>query len=79
MELDRDQVALTASSGRVLTSMQVLPVSEEIGRIIMNNGNAIEIADQAKKEGIRDLRESALLKVMQGVTGLEEINRVTTD
>ena len=58
---------------------QVLPISEEIGRIIMNNGTAIDIADQAKAEGIRDLRQSALLKVMEGVTGLEEINRVTKD
>lgn len=58
---------------------QVLPISDEIGRIIMENGNAIDIADQAKKEGIRDLRGSALLKVLQGVTSLEEINRVTKD
>jgi type IV pilus assembly protein PilB len=58
---------------------QVLPVSEAIGRIIMENGNAMEIADQAKKEGIADLRESAIKKVIAGVTSLEEINRVTKD
>ncbi len=58
---------------------QVLPMSEEIGRIIMENGNAMDIADQAKKEGIADLRESALKKVIAGVTSLEEINRVTKD
>ena len=58
---------------------QVLPVSEAIGRIIMEGGNAIDIADQAKKEGIADLRESALKKVIAGVTSLEEINRVTKD
>ena len=58
---------------------QVLPISEEIGRIIMSNGNALQIADQAAKEGVRDLRASALLEVIQGVTGLEEINRVTKD
>jgi type IV pilus assembly protein PilB len=58
---------------------QVLPVSESIGRIIMENGNAMEIADQAKKEGIADLRESAIKKVIAGVTSLEEINRVTKD
>ena len=58
---------------------QVLPISEEIGRIIMENGNAIDIADQAKKEGIADLRESAIKKVIAGVTSLEEINRVTKD
>jgi type IV pilus assembly protein PilB len=58
---------------------QVLPVSEEIGRIIMSNGNALDVADQAKKEGISDLRESAIKKVISGVTSLEEINRVTKD
>ena len=58
---------------------QVLPVSEEIGRIIMSNGNALDVADQAKKEGIADLRESAIKKVISGVTSLEEINRVTKD
>ncbi len=58
---------------------QVLPVSEAIGRIIMENGNAMEIADQAKKEGIADLRESGLKKVKDGVTSLDEINRVTKD
>jgi len=58
---------------------QVMPISEEIGRIIMTEGNAIDIADQAKKEGIPDLRESGLKKVMAGITSLEEINRVTKD
>jgi type IV pilus assembly protein PilB len=58
---------------------QVMPVSEEMGRIIMEGGNAIDIADQAQKEGIRDLRQSGLLKVIQGVTSLEEVNRVTQD
>jgi len=58
---------------------QVLPISDEIGRIIMTGGNAIDIADQAKKEGIPDLRKSALTKAKSGVTSLEEINRVTQD
>jgi len=58
---------------------QVLPISEEIGRIIMSGGNAIDIADQAEKEGIPDLRKSALIKTKSGVTSLEEINRVTKD
>jgi len=58
---------------------QVLPISEEIGRIIMSGGNAINIADQAEKEGIPDLRKSALTKTKSGVTSLEEINRVTKD
>lgn len=58
---------------------QVMPISEEMGRIIMAGGNAIDIADQAKKEGIPDLHDSALEKVRQGVTSLEEINRVITE
>jgi type IV pilus assembly protein PilB len=58
---------------------QVMPMSEQIGRIIMQGGNALDIADQAKKEGIPDLRESGLKKAIQGVTSLEEVNRVTKD
>jgi len=58
---------------------QVMPVSEAIGRIIMENGNAMQLADQASKEGVADLRTSGLKKVQQGVTSLEEINRVTKD
>jgi type IV pilus assembly protein PilB len=58
---------------------QVMPVSEAMGRIIMENGNAMQLADQARKEGVADLRESGLKKVRDGVTGLEEINRVTKD
>ncbi len=58
---------------------QVMPISEDMGRIIMSGGNAIDIADQAKKEGIPDLHDSALEKMRQGVTSLEEINRVITE
>jgi type IV pilus assembly protein PilB len=58
---------------------QVMPVSEAIGRIIMENGNSLQLADQARKEGVPDLRESGLKKVKNGVTSLEEINRVTKD
>ncbi|MDH3418147.1 MAG: type IV-A pilus assembly ATPase PilB [Gammaproteobacteria bacterium] len=58
---------------------QVMPVTDAIGRIIMEGGNAIQIADQAVKEGIPDLRRSGLKKVKDGVTSLEEINRVTID
>ncbi|HUM93681.1 MAG TPA: type IV-A pilus assembly ATPase PilB [Candidatus Competibacter sp.] len=58
---------------------EVLPISEEIGRIIMESGNALQIAEQARKEGINDLRRSGLNKVRMGLTSLEEINRVTTD
>ncbi len=58
---------------------QVMPVSEAIGRIIMENGNSLQIADQAKREGVADLRESGLKKVKNGLTSLDEINRVTKD
>jgi len=58
---------------------QVMPMSEEIGRIIMQNGNAMDIADQATKDGIDDLRRSGLKKVKAGVMGLKELNRVTKD
>ncbi len=58
---------------------EVMPISEEIGRIIMANGNAMHIADQARKEGINDLRQSGLNKVRMGLTSLEEVNRVTTE
>ncbi|HHH35294.1 MAG TPA: type IV-A pilus assembly ATPase PilB [Gammaproteobacteria bacterium] len=58
---------------------QVMPVSEEMGRIIMAGGNAIDLADQARKEGIADLHESGLKKVKQGILSLEELNRVITE
>ncbi len=58
---------------------QVMPVTEEIGRIIMAGGNAIDINDAAKKAGIWDLRRSGLAKVQSGMTSLEEINSVTID
>ena len=56
-----------------------MPVSEEMGRIIMEGGNAMQLAEQAKKEGIPDLRESGLLKVKNGITSLDELNRVTKE
>jgi type IV pilus assembly protein PilB len=58
---------------------QVMPVTEEIGRIIMGGGNAIDIADQAHKEGVWDLRRAGLEKVKNGLTSLTEINSVTTE
>lgn len=58
---------------------EVMPLSEEIGRIIMAGGNSIQIADQARIEGVNDLRQSGLNKVRQGMTSLEEVNRVTTE
>jgi len=58
---------------------QVMKISESMGRIIMEGGNALDIADQAQKENIPDLRQSALLKIKQGILSLEEANRVTKD
>jgi type IV pilus assembly protein PilB len=58
---------------------QVMPISEEMGRLIMEGGNSLQLAEQAAKEGVRDLRQSGLIKVRQGITSLEEINRITKD
>jgi type IV pilus assembly protein PilB len=58
---------------------EVMPLSDEMGRIIMEGGNSIQIADQARREGINDLRQSGLNKVRMGLTSLEEVNRVTTE
>lgn len=57
---------------------EVVKITDEIARIIMREGNSIEIADQCRQDGFRDLQRSALLKVMQGITSLEEIHRVTS-
>jgi type IV pilus assembly protein PilB len=58
---------------------QVMPVSEEIQRIIMANGTSLDIAAQAQAEGVRDLRRSGLLKVKQGVTSLDEVLDTTNE
>jgi type IV pilus assembly protein PilB len=58
---------------------QVMPVTDAIGRLIMSGANAMDLADQAAKEGVDDLRRSALKKVKQGILSLEEANRVTKD
>ena len=58
---------------------EVLPVTESIGRIILEGGSAPHIRDQARKEGVWDLRMAALKKVLDGVTSLEEVNRVTVE
>ena len=57
---------------------EVMKLNDEISRIIMDNGNAIQIADASERAGFDDLRKSALKKVAQGVTSLEEANRVTS-
>jgi len=58
---------------------QVMPISDNIRRIILAGGNAMEIADQALADKIPDLRQSALLKVKNGITSLTEANRITVD
>ncbi len=58
---------------------QVMEVSETMGKIIMADGNAMQIAEQAANEGVIDLRRAGLNKVKEGTTSLEEINRVTIE
>ncbi len=58
---------------------QVMPMSEKVQRIVLEGGNALQIAEAAEADGVDDLRRSALVKVMHGVTSLAEINRVTKD
>jgi type IV pilus assembly protein PilB len=58
---------------------QVMQISDAIKRLIMDGANAIAIADQAAKEGIPNIRQSALKKVMDGITSIEEINSVTME
>ena len=58
---------------------QVMPMTDEIQAIVLEGGNVQQIADAAQRSGVRDLRQSALLKARNGVTSLAEINRVTKD
>jgi len=58
---------------------EVMPITDSISRIILEEGNALRITEQARSEGIADLRESARRKVAAGITDLIEINRVTKD
>ena len=58
---------------------QVMPVTDAISRIIMAQGNAIDIADQARAEGVNDLRRSGILKVIQGLTSVAEVESCTNE
>ena len=58
---------------------QVMPISAEIGKLIMEGCTSLDVANQAQKEGINDLRQSGLKKIIDGHTSLEEINRVTKE
>ena len=68
----------TGYKGRV-GIYEVMPISDEMQRIIMKNGTAIDIADQARIEGVSDLRQSGLRKVKAGLTSLEEIESCTNE
>jgi type IV pilus assembly protein PilB len=58
---------------------QVMPISDELRQLIMRNCTQLDIAEQALKEGVRDLRQSGLVKVKQGITSLEEIEAITNE
>jgi type IV pilus assembly protein PilB len=58
---------------------QVMPITDAIQRIILSQGSAMDIASQAQQEGVRDLRQSGLIKVRSGVTTLEEVITVTNE
>lgn len=58
---------------------EVMPISEEMQRVIMNNGTEVGILDVAYKEGMVDLRRAGILKIMQGITSLEEVTANTND
>ena len=73
-----DQCKGTGYKGR-MGIYQVMPVTDDLRQIIMRAGNALEIAEQAQKEGVKDLRQSGLLKVKAGITSLEEIEAITNE
>jgi type IV pilus assembly protein PilB len=73
-----DKCKGTGYKGRI-GIYQVMPITDDMRQLIMRNGNALDIADQARKEGVRDLRQSGLLKVRSGMTSLEEIEAVTNE
>ena len=58
---------------------EVMPMTDDMKQLIMRNGNSLDIAEQAQREGVRNLRQSGLLKVKSGVTSLEEVEAVTNE
>lgn len=58
---------------------EAMPISAAMGRMVMDGANSLDIADQAQKEGIKDLRQSGLEKVRQGITSISELERITKD
>ena len=73
-----DNCLQTGYKGRV-GIYEVMPISDEMRQVIMRNGTVLDIAQQARMEGVRNLRQSGLLKVKQGVTSLEEVEAVTNE
>ncbi len=73
-----DACKQTGYKGRV-GIYQVMPVTEEIKRIILKNGSSMDIAAQAERDGVLDLRKAGLLKVKRGLTSLEEVLAVTNE
>ena len=57
----------------------MMPISEDLKRLIIEEANAVQLADQAAKEGVWDIRRSGLQKVADGITSLAEVNRVTVE
>jgi type IV pilus assembly protein PilB len=68
----------TGYKGRV-GIYEVMPMSDDMRQLIMRNGNSLDIAEQAQREGVRNLRQSGLIKVKSGITSLEEIEAVTNE
>jgi type IV pilus assembly protein PilB len=58
---------------------EVMPISDEMRQLIMRSANALDIADQSQKEGVKNLRQSGLIKVKHGVTSLEEVEAITNE
>jgi len=58
---------------------EVMPITDDMRQLIMRNGNSLDIAEQAQREGVRNLRQSGLIKVKSGITSLEEIEAVTNE
>ncbi|GIK84957.1 MAG: pilus biosynthesis protein TapB [Betaproteobacteria bacterium] len=73
-----DRCKGTGYKGRV-GIYEVMPITEEIQRIILKGGSSLEIAQQAQREGVKNLRQSGLLKARQGVTSVDEVLGCTND
>jgi type IV pilus assembly protein PilB len=78
MHVGCDHCKNTGYKGR-LGIYEVMPITDDMRAIIMRGGSVIEIEDQARKEGVKNLRQSGLIKVKAGITSLEEIEAVTNE